>query len=350
VTIRHLLASSPELAKVALCGAAEILAASLTPPAWAWQGVANEGGITMLAGPPSGGKTTLACCLLLLRASIEGGMLLGRYVRPMRPGRIAVLIEAEHSGPSISRKLVRTCRLLGLPESTLDRIVIVARKGVEYGDLRWAELEALVKLGIVSDAMLDTLARVAPLDANDEKVQTMLFSALGALLEASLPEAAIWLVAHTRKPHKSDDEPTIADVSGATARTGQCDSVALVLSNKLDGKSVSSTIHWPKIREAEDHVAPVTYAISRGKIEIIKAAPREPKSKAQAQPHDSKDLEAAILAADREQPGLSANKLAKEIGGRHETVMAVIGTLRTEGRISRFRPAGTIGDTDTREG
>ncbi len=346
MSIRRLFAGSPELAKIVLCGAEEIVAAAQVPPAWAWQGVANEGGITMLAGPPSGGKTTLACCLLLLRASIEGGMLLGRYVRSMRPGRIAVLVEAEHSGSSISRKLVRTCQLLGLPHSTLDRIAIIARKGVEYGDMRWVELEALFKANVVSDVMIDTLARVAPLDANDERVQTSLFAAMGALLESASRESALWLVAHTRKPTKTDEEPTIADVSGATARTGQCDSVALILSNKQSGKSVSSTIHWPKIREAEEHVAPTTYAIARGEIEILETHPAEPKNRTKVAPVNDQELEAAIVVADREQPGLSANKLAREVKGKHERVMAVIGTLRTEGRISRYRPLGTAGDTD----
>lgn len=348
MSIRHLLASSPELAKIALCGAAEIVASSLVPPAWAWQGVANEGGITMLAGPPSGGKTTLACCLLLLRASVEGGMLLGRYVRPMRPGRVALLIEAEHSGPSISRKLVRTCKLLGLPESTLDRIIVVARKGLVHGDFRWLEVETLVKSNVVSDVMLDTLARVAPLDANDERAQTQLFSTLSALLEAAAPEAVIWLVAHTRKPAKGEDEPTIADVSGSTARTGQCDSVALILSNKVDGKAVSSTIHWPKIREAEEHVAPTTYAIAHGEIEVIEAPEHAPKGR--PSPFNDQDLETAIIVADREQPGLSANNLQKQVPGNRPRIMALIGTLRTEGRISQYRPMVSPPSTKQSEG
>lgn len=160
------------LGKVALIGRDRILELAATAVDYVWVDIAVAGTIVLIAGPPAEGKTTLL--FLILAARMNPGevvKLLGRSIQPAPQGMWIVLIEGEHSESSTSRKLVKSLDLLGLDHAALDRVIIVARKAVLLGSPEWLDVVTLAAAGLVSDIAIDTVARVAPADPNDERQQ-----------------------------------------------------------------------------------------------------------------------------------------------------------------------------------
>lgn len=251
----------PLLARVALVGRDRILARAREPVAYVWQDIAPAGTIVVMAGGPSEGKTTLLFLLLAARANLgEPVSLLGRDVKPAPMDQWVVLIEGEHGEHSTSRKMVKSCALMGVNDLALTRVIAIARKAVKLGSPEWSEVEKMIAAGIVSDIAIDTVARVAPSDANNEQEQVAIFDTVAQAIERA-PESkapTAWAVAHTRKSGSGD----LADVSGSFQRVGQADSVLLVKGKKKDGRTVSSTVTFAKLREdPEDYPQPVTWAI-----------------------------------------------------------------------------------------
>jgi hypothetical protein len=286
------LAGLAHLPAVALVGRDRILVRAAEPVAYAWKDIAVLATIILLAGGPSGGKTTLLFLILVARANVDAPIsVLGRTVYPAPLGRWIVLIEGEHGEGSAARKLVRTCALLGVSDAALERIIIVARKAVRIGSPEWADVLRMIAAGIVSDIALDTVARCAPADANDEREQVAIFEQIAAAIDTAPTETTkpiVWAVGHTRKgPGDSLD-----DVSGSIQRTGQADSVLLVKGEKQGGRTVSSTVTFAKLREEPDeYPEPVTFAIVAGpdgKRELRTSGAEEA---------DGQPLEARILAA-----------------------------------------------------
>jgi hypothetical protein len=286
------LAGLAHLPAVALVGRERILVRAAEPVAYAWKDIAVLATIILLAGGPSGGKTTLLFLVLVARANVDAPIsVLGRTVYPAPLGRWIVLIEGEHGEGSAARKLVRTCALLGVSDAALDRIIIVARKAVRIGSPEWADVLRMIAAGIVSDIALDTVARCAPADANDEREQVAIFEQIAAAIDTAPTEATkpiVWCVGHTRKgPGDSLD-----DVSGSIQRTGQADSVLLVKGEKQGGRTVSSTVTFAKLREEPDeYPEPVTFAIIAtldGKRELRTST---------VEPIDGRPLEERILLA-----------------------------------------------------
>jgi hypothetical protein len=269
------------LARVALLGRDRILEKAREPVSFVWKDIAVAGTIVLLAGGPSEGKTTLLFLLLCARASVGASVdLLGRSVAPAPQGQRLVLIEGEHGEGSTCRKLKKSCAVLGVDDLALDRIIVVARKAVRLGSPAWRDIEALVAAGLVSDIALDTVARVAPGEANDEREQVAIFDIVAQTIEAAPPRMAptAWACAHTRKNATGG----LADVSGSAQRAGQADSVLLVKGEKVNGRTVSSTVIFEKLREdpEDDYPKPVTFAIvSDGEggrtIRINDAAPED---------------------------------------------------------------------------
>ncbi|HEY5375119.1 MAG TPA: AAA family ATPase, partial [Polyangiaceae bacterium] len=223
------------LGKVALVGRDRILELASTPVEYVWMDIAVAGTIVLIAGPPAEGKTTLL--FLILAARMNPGevvTLLGRAIQPAPPGQWVVLIEGEHSEASTGRKLVKSLKLLGLDDAALDRVVIVARKAVRLGSPEWTDVVRMVRAGLVSDIAIDTVARVAPADADNEREQVAVFDAVAQAIEAgpeSGPKPIVWAVAHTRKNNTNGE---LADVSGSAQRTGQADTVLLIKGEKVD--------------------------------------------------------------------------------------------------------------------
>ena len=249
------------LGKVALVGHGRILEKAREAVSYVWQDIAVSGTIVLMAGGPAEGKTTLLFLVLVARMH-EGPAveLLSRKVTPAPKGKWVVLIEGEHGEVSASRKLVRSCELLNISDLALSRVILVARKAVRIGSVEWKDVCSLVRAGLVSDIALDTIARVAPADANDEAAQVAIFDLVAQAIEEAPNEAdkpTVWIVAHTRKGGNGTD---VSDVSGSTQRSGQADSVLMVNGEKVDGRVVSSTVTFAKLREDPDeYPVPATF-------------------------------------------------------------------------------------------
>jgi hypothetical protein len=237
------------LAPIAVVGADRLRALAAQPVDWVWRDYAVNGTIVVMAGPPSGGKTTLLFLVLLARAASGQITLLDRSIAPAPPGRYVVLIEGEHGEASAARKLVKSAGLLKLSDAALDRIIVVARKAVTLGSDAWKDVEKLIERGRVSDLAIDTLARVAPGDANSEAEQAQIFDSVARAIELAPigAQPVAWLVAHTRKDSAAD----LDDVSGSTQRVGQADSVIMVRPerDKVTKQVTASTIVLLKARE-----------------------------------------------------------------------------------------------------
>lgn len=253
------------LARVATLGRARILELAARPPDYVWQDIAIAGTIVLIAGPPAEGKTTLLFLVVAGRLNTaDPVVLLGRRLTPAPAGRWLVLIEGEHSESSTARKLLRSAALLGVDDRAMDRVIIIARKAVRLGSPEWADVVRLVAAGLVSDIAIDTVARVAPADADNEREQVAIFDAVAQAIEAAPdtgPKPIVWAVAHTRKATTGG----LADVSGSAQRTGQADSVLMLAGEKVGGRTVSTTVTFAKLREDPDeYPLPVTFSIGAG--------------------------------------------------------------------------------------
>jgi hypothetical protein len=252
------------LAKVAIVGSKPLRELANAPILYIWQDVALLGIIVVLAGGPGSGKTTLLFWILVARLNTGAPiMVLGREVTPAPVGTYVVLIEGEHSGSSAARKMVRTCRFAGIenPDAAFERLILIARKAVRIGSPAWQDVERLIAEGLVSDVALDTLARVAPADANSESEQVAIFDRVAQAVERAPSEGTrpvVWTVAHTRKGDGEDLE----GVSGSTQRTGQADTVLMVKAERADGRVIGTTIVFAKLREdPDDYPRPIVFRL-----------------------------------------------------------------------------------------
>jgi DnaB-like helicase N terminal domain/AAA domain len=251
------------LQAVALTGRARILELATIPPVYVWQNIVVAATIVLLAGPSGQGKTTLLFLILAARLNKGGPVeLLGHCMAPSDPTKWVIIIEAEHAESSSARKLIRSLALLDIDDEALDHVIIVARKSVQLGSPEWLDIVEMVADGKVSDIALDTLSRVAPGDANDEREQVAIFNQLAATIEkapASTEKPIVWVVAHTRKGAAGD---SLDDVGGSMQRAGQADTVMLIKGTKVDGHVTSSKVRFEKLREPPDeHPAPVEFSI-----------------------------------------------------------------------------------------
>jgi hypothetical protein len=281
------LAALPKLGAVAIMGRDRILELAAKPVVYIWQDIAIAGIIVVIAGGPGGGKTTLLFLILAARLNTgEPVKLLGREVAPAPAQTFVVLIEGEHGPTSTTRKTVRSFRLQGIDDAALERLIIVARKSVRIGSDEWLDVGRLVAAGLVSDIALDTLARVAPADGNDEREQVAIFDEIAKTIDAAPSEETkpvVWTVAHTRKGAGDDLE----GVSGSTQRVGQADSVLMVQAERRDGRVVSSKVTFAKLREEPDeYPMPVEYTVTADKVVTADASAAS----------DERPLEERILA------------------------------------------------------
>ena len=177
-------------------GADEYMGWAGKPVDYVWDGIAVAGKIVLIAGGVGEGKTTLLTMILAARANMgEPVSLLGRKVFPAPRGQHVVLVESEMDIPSISRKVVQSCHMLGIPQTAMDRWCTSARQAVQLTDddseetgpmsSAWATIKELVRRGEVSDLAIDTLARFAPGDANAEDAQANIFDTLARLINSA---------------------------------------------------------------------------------------------------------------------------------------------------------------------
>ena len=208
------------LSRVAVSGRSRLRELAAVPAAFVWSQIAVSGTIVLLAGGPGEGKTTLLFLLLVGRMNTGDAVhILGRRVEPAPPSTWVVLIEGEHSESSAARKLLRSCVLLDVDDAALDRIILVARKAVRLGSPEWHDVVKLVRAGLVSDIAIDTIARVAPGDGNDEKEQVAIFDHVAQAIEAAPDGTAkptVWAAAHTRKNGRTCCTEIARRIDGST--------------------------------------------------------------------------------------------------------------------------------------
>lgn len=279
------------LPRVSLIGRARMLALAKTPVEYLWQDIAVAGTVVLIAGPPAEGKTTLLFLILAARMSVHGPVkLLERMILPARIDQYLVLIEGEHSESSTSRKLVKSLAIMGVDDKGLDRMIVIARKAVLVGSPEWLEVELMIAAGLVSDVAIDTLARVAPADANDEAQQVSVFNCLAKAIEMApegLDRPTVWAIAHTRK---NGTDGGLGDVSGSVQRVGQADTVLLVKGEKVEGQTVSSRVTFVKLREDPDeYPKPVEFS-------IVKDDEGRPYIAGKRKPSEAVPLEERVLA------------------------------------------------------
>lgn len=268
------LASLKALGSVAVVGRDKILDLASKEIVYIWEGIATQGTSVLLSAGPGSGKTTLLFLLLAARLNQGGAVpVLGHRITPAPAGKFLVVIENEHSEESASRIVVRSCRLLGVDDHCLDRLVLVGRKNVLLNSPVWQDIEKLITSGLCSDVVIDTLARFAPGDANEEEAQVAVFAAVQAAIEkAPSPDTqpTCWIAAHSRKGGSGG----IDDVSGSAQRAGQVDAVLTMQAQHVDGKVRSVKVMFPKIREkdADSWPDPVVYRIGNDGITVNGAA------------------------------------------------------------------------------
>lgn len=311
------------LSKVAVVGRARIRELAAQPPRFVWSQIAVAGTIVLLASGPGEGKTTLLFLILVARLNLADPVhVLGRAIEPAPAGRFAVLIEGEHSESSSSRKLLRSIRLLAVDEAALDRIIVVARKAVRLGSPEWDDVVTLVRSGLVSDIAIDTVARVAPGDGNDEREQVAIFDVVAQAIEAAPNEDAkptVWAAAHTRKNGRTGD---VSDVAGSVQRTGQADSVLMLEGQKVEGRTVATKVVFGKLREEpDDYPLPVTFSIIGD--EVVTSVARD---------DDERPVEARLLDQLKSGPK-TKNALATALGRSGADIETALTNLFTARRI-----------------
>ena len=316
------------LNKVAVMGRARFVALASEPIDYVWQDLVVASTICLIAGPPAEGKTSLL--FLILAARLNTGKplgLLGHEIQPAPEGQLVVLIEGEHGESSASRKIVKSLDLLGVDDSALDRLVLIARKSVKLGSPEWDDVVKLISAGLVSDIALDTIARVAPANPDSEQEQVAIFETVAAAID-SAPEdrkPTAWAIAHTRK----NGGGTLADVAGSAQRTGQADSVLMLKADKSSGRVASVEVTFEKLREApEEYPGPAMFVIGKG----TDGQPALIQDAAPTTEADDRPLEARILDLLAIEPR-TASALTTSLNRSWASVDAALTALFTERRI-----------------
>lgn len=313
------------LRKVAVIGSAALRELASRPVHYVWAPIAVAGTIVLLASGPSEGKTTLLFLLLAARVNKGAAVpVLGRLVEPALPGTYLVLIEGEHSESSAARKLLRSLRLLGVDEGALERVILVARKAVRLGSPEWLDVVRLIAAGLVSDIGIDTVARVAPSDGDNEREQTAIFEVVAQAIEAAPTEQtkpSTWVCAHTRKNNRTGD---VSDVSGSVQRVGQADSVLMLTGEKVEGRTVASKVTFGKLREEPDeYPLPVTFSIVGDEIRLTDSSGAD----------DGRPIDARIL--EQLQSGPKTKTHLRETLSRSDAdIEAALTTLFSERQIT----------------
>lgn len=268
------LAGLTALGPLAVRGRERILALAAKPIHYIWNRIAERGSTVVLGASPGGGKTSLLFWIIAARCNVgEPVPVLGQLVTPAPEDRFVVVIEEEHQDESTARLLVRACQRAAIDDAALERVIYVSRKGVTIGSPAWDDVGKIIAAGLVSDVVLDTLARVGPGDSNDEQAQVAVFNAINKAIE-SAPSAdakpTFWVAAHVRKT--GEGLPTIQDISGSTQRAGAVDVVITMAAKRVDGGNVDSVrVGFPKVREqdAEDALGIVEFRQTKAAYEIV---------------------------------------------------------------------------------
>jgi hypothetical protein len=185
-------AVGPDSTALPFVSAAELRTATPVEPTWLWAGYLAPGGVTMLAGKPKSGKSTLVCAVIEAVAT-DAGTFLGRSI-----GAGPVVYVAEEAAGSLAHKLPAT-----------DRVRVLTR------DAAWPRpaWPALVTAAVAESArigavllVIDALAFWAGFTEGQEKDAGATQAAMGALTAATRAGLVVLLVHHQRKAGGEDGD------------------------------------------------------------------------------------------------------------------------------------------------
>lgn len=333
----------------------QIAEAADEPIDWLWRPYLVTGTLALFGGDPGSGKTTLVFLAMAQRARtrVSEVLFLGAPLKTAPPGKYIVIVEGEHRPSSAARKLRRVIHQLGLHEEEaeiFDRVYLVTQKSVTVGDSHWTNILALVKAGLVSDVVLDTLASTThTTDSNKEQDQVKLFGDLANAIRESPNQNSLtlWLLAHMRKKSGGASEVGLGlqDVAGSVQRTGQVDTVGIVEHRKSSkGSSRYAVLNFVKLREEptdlnEEVRTEIGYRL-RGTLELVgldgkplRVVPAASVSRAtQGPPADPAELFLEVFAAQGGAP-ITRRQLRDLVGGRPKTINDLIQEALKAGKI-----------------
>jgi DNA-binding transcriptional ArsR family regulator len=186
---------------------AELIDSSPAEPDWVWRGYLAPSVITLLAGRPKVGKSTL---LFELMAAVDRG---SSSFCGLPTRRVPVALLSEERMGTVADKAQGT---------SWTNSVTVLLHHTAYG-ASWAEIvrQAAGHVGSGGLLIVDTLADFAGLPADSENNAGAIQSAMRPLQEAAASECAVLLVTHQRKAAGDHGEA----VRGSNALTAAADIV-----------------------------------------------------------------------------------------------------------------------------
>jgi hypothetical protein len=231
-----------------VASAHEVAAAAEQEPDWIIEGIVARGQVTVVAGSPKAGKSTLfsaASCAACSGAEQFAGF-------PIRGGSIGVLWLYEDPKATVGRRL----RALDAPARFH---TIGFREAARQGGLAKVSPEVLAGMVIALAASLgldlvvfDTLRRWFRIDEKSEEQADLVIGALQGAAEAY--GIAVIVIHHARKRGQGirpSARMTIDDVRGTSAIAGAAD--AVVLLNRPDRASPDAPIQLSGEGREEAH-------------------------------------------------------------------------------------------------
>lgn len=185
--------------------AGDLLTSAPPEPPWVWRGYAAKGAVTLLAGKPKAGKSTLA---LALTEAVAAGA--PHFLEKAISGGPVVYVSEEGAG-TLGHKLPRS------------EAVRVLTRDLAWPKPAWRDLVSAVvaeaaRVGAVL-AVVDTLSFWGALPAEREKDAGAAQEVMEPLIEAAGEELAIVLLHHQRKGGGEDGEA----IRGSGALAGAAD-------------------------------------------------------------------------------------------------------------------------------
>lgn len=175
-------------------------------PEWLWRGFVAAGVVTLLAGKPKVGKSTMM--FGLFRALEDGSAFIGEKARPT-----GVLLLSEERPDSLAEK--------ARDWSLGDGIHLLMRH--EMGEMTWPEViahaVAYMREHSLRLLVIDTLDKWAPMPRDAENSSGAVLEALRPLMQAAGSGVSVLVSTHQRKSGGSDGEA----VRGSNAIAGAVD-------------------------------------------------------------------------------------------------------------------------------